>query len=454
MTHDPNHPIWADIEGSAHYWRNKLNDTVDNHYESVYDEGPVHNSILRLESMFDRQGGAHATDWRLSMDKLEPRWGNRISGSTTYGHNAIRSPEVEEYHLRDQNLERSPERVANVSRRAAEVERIQNKRAEKHGDNYETHVFPKGTYPEATESHIAVTYHKPTGEPVSSLSFGSDGYVGTWAALEEHQGTAAISAGLAAHKYLKSIGHPTGILHSRMTTPDSKKVLQTLDPDNTSLVNRDPLDKYNSEDTADMNRNTIRQHGVPERLSDVHSTPTTEDYARLSDMTGRHPMNFMAISPRLRDRQIAAHHGYDTSEKSKLDPTVLVRAREIEDVNGVGPSGIQEHSRGVSHNAHEAMVARSVDRLLNTQSTRPVLPHWNDVLYADLDGERAALTRRRLANRTAAMADKTEGRAEDLHDAGMYVHEEEYKPRTTEERLAQDPLARARIIRGKAFYDG
>jgi hypothetical protein len=34
----------------------------------------------------------------------------------------------------------------------------------------------------------------------------------------------------------------------------------------------------------------------------------------------------------------------------------------------------------------------------------------------------------------------------------MYVHKEPYQPRTTEERLDQDPLARARIIRGKAFY--
>ena len=450
MTHDPNHPIWADIEGSAHRMREKVQEIYNSSEEPHID--PTHQRLHRLESWFDRTLGG-----QTSAAPLEARWGSTMSGHDEGGKNSVRSPEVEEYYLGHGDYARSPERTANVAKRADDVQNVLDRRAEKHGEDYETHVFPYGTYPEQeSNTHTAVTYHKPTGEPVSSMSFTSSGYVGSWAALEDHRGNAALSTGLAAHRYLKSIGHPTGILRANSTTDDSARVIKALDPDSTSLTERWALAKYDAEDTERMHNNTIRESGVPENLRDVHSTPTTEDYARLSDMTGRHPMNFMAISPRVRDRQIAAMEGYTTGEHSRLDPTMLVRANELDEAGKASYAHIHydEVNRSMQQNRRRARSERNVSRFMRSMSDNPSDPQWDELAHHELDGFATTRTNREQGIRAEAIGQEVEDYPERLHDAGMYVHKEEYKPRTTEERLAQDPLARARIIRGKAFYDG
>jgi hypothetical protein len=163
-------------------------------------------------------------------------------------------------------------------------------------------------------------------------------------------------------------------------------------------------------------------------------------------------MNFLALSSDPRDRARASNEGFDTREDSRLDPTILQLAKQREDTNYSSdeekdrPEAIRRFEHGFRASTRTNNIA---ERFGDPEGTH--LNVYNEmIVHADDSRHRhevAKATARREARETLV------SRYPNLvQDAGMYVHEEPYTPRTTEERLAQDPLARARIIRGKAFY--
>jgi hypothetical protein len=191
---------------------------------------------------------------------------------------------------------------------------------------------------------------------------------------------------------------------------------------------------------------------IPASLSSLRENHTSEDYARLSDMTGRHPMNFMALSSNPRDRARAANEGFDTKEGSRLDPTILQFAKQREETNYSSdeekdrPEAIRRFEHGVRADSRISNIA---ERFGDPEGTH--LNVYNEmIVHADDSRHRHEVAK--AAARNEARETLVSRYPHLPQDAGMYVHEEPYKPRTTEERLAQDPLARARIIRGKAFY--
>jgi hypothetical protein len=423
----------------------------------MFNHNSENHVISTTEKTFNKTQGT----WS---EPLEDRWGTRASGDgrPNYG---VTAPHREREHMGDDNYDKGPERTQDVAAKAAKVQKILDSR----GADYETHVFPRGTY-YAQNANVAVTYHKPTGAIASSMIFHNDGHVNTWARHPDHSSAASLATGLAAHNHLKSIGNVSGVLHAEMTTPESARVLKMMDPFNTSLAQRHEIDSYDDESTMGMLTSPTRNQNTPATLSEVASKPTTEDIARLSDMTGRHPMNFLALSSHENDRQEASRAGYGAQEGSKLDPTVLRFVREREELSPLPAPSVKpgqkrdNQSQGDLRTLEQRAARRLVDNQVPVSIHNAGVPGENGVIEVrrengihgrvqrENDVEVREWTRRRdgrrMGERDSSVADKPEN----LQDAGMYVHKEPYQPRTTEERLDQDPLARARIIRGKAFY--
>ena len=448
MLHDPNHPIWKEIDEEASQVRGKLEKGLED-----YENGAIHmyrfNTPGDVKYTHEHQFNREESEHRYRAKQLEDRFGTQASGYSP-GFDGAQSPEWFRNHNEEEleGTDKGHSRNVGIAERAEKVQGLVDRRA---GD-YETHVFHEGTYPGQMD-HFAVTYHKPTGEMAASMKFGSTGHVMSWAEHPEHKGgAAALATGLAAHKYLKSLGSISGALHSETTTPESSRVLRTMDPYSTSLQNRNPLSSYGEEGTLDMLTKGPERMNIPTSLSILREKHTSEDYARLSDMTGRHPMNFLALSSDPRDRARASNEGFDTREDSRLDPTILQLAKQREDTNYSSdeekdrPEAIRRFEHGFRASTRTNNIA---ERFGDPEGTH--LNVYNEmIVHADDSRHRhevAKATARREARETLV------SRYPNLvQDAGMYVHEEPYTPRTTEERLAQDPLARARIIRGKAFY--
>lgn len=452
MTHDPNHPIWADIEGAAHALRHDAEENAQmtkEIYPSITDAGAENRGKHMSEYKFDSQ------------NKLEHRWGTRAGGGAYDSATGSPAPAELFERLNNQGLERPEERVAKVAAKAGKAQRNIDAR----GEDYETHVFPKGTYYGQEDSNLAVTYYKPTGEMAASMGFNDQGYVYHWASTEGHRhSVAGAASGVAAHNYLKSIGHPTGILHAQTTTDESARVIRSMDPDNTSLLHRSEISSYNEDQAQDMVDRAALM-GAPHNISDLQTRPTNEQIARLSDMTGRHPMNFMALSPHKEHRDAAEYSGFGPGAKSRLDPTVLalVNQRAAREDSGIANLNSSAWGRAVRAGRLEQANQGRAQRLANNVApvAGDVMQHTNGILFweeqvqRDYQGEVLRNERNRTATPQADVSlDTTSGRSRTnkLQDAGMWVSEE-HIPRTTEERLAQDPLARARIIRGKALYD-
>jgi hypothetical protein len=449
MAQDPNHPIWKQINEEAAQVRGKLDKDLED-----YENGAIHmyhhNTPGDVKYVSELMFNNRDIGWDHRPIPLEPRRGTQSSGKSD-GVNGPKSPEwyrthtPSEWELTDKGKQRNTD----IAARADKAENVVNRR----GSDYETKVFPAGTYPGQTD-HFAVSYHKPTGVAAASMKYDSTGHVHTWAEDPDHKGGAAgLAVGVAAHKHLKSIGHVSGALHAEMTTPESHRVLKAMDPYSTSLYERNEIDSYTHGGSVDMVHVGMHKQGLPENLGDVSTRPTNEDFARLSDMTGRHPMNFMAMSTYPRDRMIAEHEGYGAGPNSKLDPTVMTFVNQREE-------------RSPLHEENDT--TRAADRRFEVTQRAQRRQENNAARFADEDGwhleSHNPFVREADAGyhqRTLDRADRTNGIRETrvtgnaaniLSDAGMYVHEEPHTPRTTEERLAQDPLARARIIRGKAFY--
>lgn len=345
------------------------------------------------------------------------------------------------------------------------------------GDNgYVARKYPGASYPgQSGYAHHVVVYHKPTGKAVGYTTMDDSGEVSMMGVHPDHQGSGAATVLVhGASQVLRDTGHPLGIPSSETTTDDSAKMIRAFNPQSTALTNRDYVDHVG---TAHISPEWIESNlGVPGSLdSDMKSF---DEYRALSDKTGRHPGNFMMLS----DNDRIANLGKNLIRRDgqKPDPTTLaliapreaaknaenttVRS-EMERLSDRNPRQLAFGARAFVTGSRQAAMAEDdpYDIRVRGQhgATSDHLLGENTLTEQEPDMDTA---RRRYRNGTNPNVPsyRDEVRADRLrldgidnvHDA-VWTGEDTgdlYKPRTTEERLAQDPLARARILRGRGGY--
>lgn len=403
---------------------------------------------------FGGQGEALVTDVATGkVHTLEPRVGIG-SGSEYYGdtsqHKKWSNGTIEDEMTLGEQAE-AKKRIDNVS-----------KVAKRFGDTYEAKVYPGGTYPgQGHLSHHAVVYHKPTGEAVGRMQFDNGGNVGIMAVHPDHQMTGATPIlADAASKYLRSIGHTLGIPSSDETTDDSAKILKKITPNSSHMDNRWDPGELDAEDY--LKPNDFESNNIPQRLGDTKKS--WEDFAKLSDETGRHPGNFMLLDP----NPAVQHEGRNLLQRTgqRPDPTVLALLAPREEAKK--QTMLQKHEDA----AVRARTLRADALLTGSRSGAFALHNpddmrsraiefsnhvWGDNTEPDSTGEslRSHPFYRGAKPSESSPVAKAVVAADPgaIHDA-VWTGEEEpepYKPRTTQERLDQDPLARARILRGRNY---
>jgi hypothetical protein len=193
-----------------------------------------------------------------------------------------------------------------------------------------------------------------------------------------------------------------------------------------------------------------------------------DEYAALSDKTGRHPGNFMMLSDN--ERVQSEGESLLRRDNQKPDPTTIAliapreaaKEEEFRPKNNTGSHFSESQTRfaanalltgsrtgalRISRGAASALVPDS-DRLLGentgTESSIEVSDQTSDSirrgLYGSKPDEMSPVTKHNVTNNPHSIRD------------AVWTDEEApapYTPRTTQERLDQDPLARARILRGR-----